>query len=163
MEAPLLLGIFIGAGLMVISFALLLNRSGYSPKHIENSFLEWLDNKTGMSREFMESLTVTEVVIGNVVSAERRNGKIGGLKYYYTGEKGNYVYDSVLVLKKNGKTIPLYFSALRTKVLRVYRGSELIELEDLKDGESVMVSETVEVRKSNLNDQNLVNLTIKVR
>jgi hypothetical protein len=138
------------------------NSLGYIPVHISNSTLEWLDNKLKASGGVVRSLQVEEVIEGEVIRAGYMRGKIGGLKYYYTGSPGYYEYASYILIKYNGKSVPVYFSERRTQMMVVKAGSSPNSLQSIQPGDHVKIAEVIDLTKNNINDENLVSLTINV-
>lgn len=134
---------------------------------LNDSHLEWLNNVKIYQKNILKQLTVTSIVKGQVVEVSREKGKLSGLKYYYTGEAGYYVYHgSVKLTSEEDTENTLYFSEKRMKVIKIYeyssQGINERKFEDIKVGDIVEVEESVDLALPNINDENVLYLTIKI-
>lgn len=138
-----------------------LQTKNYTPRYTSNSFIEWLDNKL-KSGSVVKSLTVTEVIEGNIQNLGYVKGRIGGLQYYYTGSPGYYTYDSYITLVIDKKVVPIYFSTERTRKMKVFRNGEPIPFASIQSGEYIRLTEILDITKDNVNDGNLKEIRIDI-
>ena len=133
---------------------------------IPASNLEWLANEVPVPITVLRRMIHTTAVGGEITEIKRESGKLPGLKDYYTGpEIGYYAYGGLVRLKPpgEGKIESFYFSPKRMEVMGVtdLLGKK-IAFDDLSIGSIVEIEETVDLAVSNINDQNVISLTIKV-
>lgn len=139
-----------------------LQTNNFIPKYTTNSFIEWLDNKLQPSANIVTSLTITEEIRGKVQRVGYAKGQIGGLKYYYTGTPGFYNYDSFITLDVNGRVIPVYFSPERTRQMKVFLNGKQIPFTSILPNDHITLTEVIDVKRNNINDENLVKIQIEV-
>lgn len=137
-----------------------------SENTIPASNLEWLENEVLIPITILKKMLYSSVVAGKVVEIKRESGKLSGLKDYYAGpEKGYYVYQGLIRLKssQDGYGETFYFSPREMNIMKVTdaAGNE-ISFDDLKTGSMIEIEETVDLAVSNIDDQNVIALTIKV-
>lgn len=134
----------------------------YAPRYVSISFTEWLDNKLQPGNTFVKSLTVTEIIEGTVESVGYKKGRIGGLKYYYTGSPGYYTYDSYVSIMHEGKIVPIFFSPERTRKMKVFRDGQQIPFDSIKQSEFIRLTEVLDIAKDNRDDANLIEIRIDI-
>lgn len=146
-----------------------LNQSKLNGKSVmPDSNVEWLLNELLLlPNDELKSLIVTTTVFGKVKEAARENGKTGGLKDYYVGEPGFYVYEGKISFDRaDGTPSIYYFSPRRMKLMNIFRrteaGKEIIRFEDIKPGDTVEIEESVDLSVPNLNDANVKSLTVTI-
>lgn len=129
---------------------------------------EWLGAISANTRGFLDKFIATSTFSGKVVEVSENPGK-EKLKasYYYVGERGYYAYNGKISLEsENGKVQPFLFSPRRikdAKVVEVTESGELPrEFKDIKVGQSIEIEEAVDLALPNVNDENLVSLTIRI-
>lgn len=133
---------------------------------IPASNLEWLANEVLAPKTVLKRMVHITAVAGEITEIKRESGKLPGLKDYYTGpEKGYYSYGGYVRLKPlgEGNIESFYFSPKRMEVMGVtdLLGKK-IAFDDLVIGAVIEVEETVDLAVSNINDGNVISLTIKV-
>jgi len=133
---------------------------------IPASNLEWLANEVVAPKTVLKRMIHTTAVGGEITEIKRQSGKLPGLKDYYTGpEKGYYTYGGFVRLKPlgEGKVESFYFSPKRMEVMETTDSTgQKIAFDDLSIGSIVEIEETVDLAVSNINDQNVISLTIKI-
>lgn len=133
---------------------------------IPASNLEWLANEALVPTTVLKKMLHITSVGGEVVEIKRESGKLPGLTDYYTGpEKGFYAYDGFIRIKpapdENAESF--YFSPKRVEIMKITDASgKKIGFDDLKLGSTIEMEETVDLAVSNIDDQNVISLTIKV-
>lgn len=146
------------------------NDTLYPDHSIPESNIEWFMDKTRIKKGYLTSFIATYTVNGKIIAVSNEPGRIAGLKYYYTGEKGYYYYYGKLTLQSlRSGTISsqdAYFSKKRMEILKVYQVTNqgLIEksFSDLKAGKFIEIKEAVDLSISNIDDINVLFLTIKI-
>lgn len=133
---------------------------------IPASNLEWLANETLVPRTLLKKIVYTTVVAGEITEIKRGPGRLSGFKDYYTGpEKGYYVYGGYIRLKPvgGGKGEIYYFSPRIMEIMGItdFYGKK-ISFDELTIGSMVEIEETADLVVSNINDQNVISLAIKV-
>lgn len=128
---------------------------------------EWFEHISRVKKDVLKSLIVKMTVVGEVADISGKSGKLGGLEDYYVGEKGYYHYEGLIRLKtESGDSNTVYFSKRRMEILKVYEVSERGVVEkrfsDIKVGDKIEIEEAVELAISNINDANVLSLTIRI-
>lgn len=133
---------------------------------IPASNLEWLANEALVPTTVLKKMLHTTTVGGEVVEVKREEGKLPGLRDYYTGtEKGFYAYGGLIKIKpaQTEAAETFYFSPRRMEIMEVTDAAgKKIKFDDLKTGMMIEMEETVDLAISNIDDQNVISLTIKV-
>jgi hypothetical protein len=133
------------------------------------SNIEWLTANIAMTpKSHTKSSVISTTIHGKIADTSLASGEIAILsRHYFVGTPGTYTYDSALTLNdKQGVSRTFYFSPKRTSMMKVVRVQNNREtpatFADIKTGDMVEVEETVELTKSNINDENLLSLTVRI-
>lgn len=136
---------------------------------VPKSNYEWFHASVGSLPEgLVQSSIIATTVQGEIAELTQDGDRVRiRSKYYYVGDPGFYEYAGRITLRQeDGSTTPLLFSPKRMETMRVVRaaGSREIPMSfsDLKVGDRVEITETVDLARSNINDENLVSLTVRV-
>lgn len=137
-----------------------------SENTIPASNLEWLANEALVPAAMLKKMLHTTTVGGEMVEVKREEGKLPGLRDYYTGtERGFYKYGGwvkIKPLQSEGEEI-FYFSPKRMEIMEVTDAAgKKIKFDDLKTGMAIEMEETLDLAISNIDDQNVISVTIKV-
>lgn len=133
------------------------------------SNLEWLAANVGMTpKSFMKSSLLTTTVTGKVGGTSGEHGSLPIVaRYYYVGTPGTYEYDGAITLSDpEGESRSIYFSPKRMKEMKVFavRSGKLApsEFAAIEAGDTVEIEETVDLSRSNINDDNLIGITVRI-
>lgn len=133
------------------------------------SNLEWITATIGLApKGFTQSSIVTTTVAGTVTEQNEATGAIDiASRHYYVGTPGKYQYSGSLGLTSaDDVTRTFFFSPRRMQEVSVFtvrNGKQTpINFADIKPGDQVEVEESVDLSRSNINDQNLISLTIRI-
>jgi hypothetical protein len=132
---------------------------------LPKSNLEWFYASIGLlPKGFLKSSLITSTITGRVVEIDNTPDKVKILsKHYYIGEPGYYNYAGRIMLStKDGKTHTFFFSPRRVELMKVAEGKIQKSFDDIKVGDTIEVSETIELTRSNINDENLISIDVKI-
>lgn len=131
---------------------------------IPSSNLEWLSKAALVPKDVLKKMILATTVTGKIADSKLLSGRLSGFSEYYTGgEKGYYAYEGYIRLKPldDGKVKNFYFSSKRMNIMRVIdKSGEKINFDDLKIGEVVEIEETVDLAILNIDDKNVISLTV---
>lgn len=139
-----------------------------SNKSIPRSNLEWLGNISLKGGKQLKSFIVTTTFEGKVVEVSNEHGwwKIG-TKYYYVGKLGYYEYAGKITLEDTERDKQLLLISTKRmnelKVFQVSNGKNTpAKFSDIRVGDKIELTETVDLTIPNQNDENLVSITIRI-
>lgn len=131
---------------------------------IPSSNLEWLSKEVVIPKDVLKKMILATTVTGKIADSKLLSGRLSGFSEYYTGsEKGYYAYEGYIRLKPldDGKVKSFYFSSKRMNIMRVIdKSGKKINFDDLKIGEVVEIEETVDLAILNIDDKNVISLTV---
>ncbi len=133
------------------------------------SNLEWVVANIGLiPEEQLKHSIIATAVTGTVVSSSQEPGSLPiSAKHYYVGEPGYYDYTGKIVLAGlSGETKTYYFSPRRMETMEVYvveNGRQVpATFEEIATEDRVEIEETVDLAQSNIDDDNLISLTVLI-
>jgi hypothetical protein len=133
------------------------------------SNIEWLTANIAMTpKSHTKNSVISTTIHGVVTNTSEAHGEVAILsKHYFVGTPGSYAYHGALTLDDHsGNTRTFYFSPKRMNMMKVVRVQNTREtpatFKDIKSGDAVEVEEAVELTKSNINDENLLSLTVRI-
>lgn len=136
---------------------------------LDKSNLEWLlTSVVSAPKQFVESIISTATLKGKVVEVVTQSGSAPiTAKHYYVGRLGFYDYKVKIILEDgNGQMLPVLLSPQRVSLMKVIKmtnnGEQNSNITDIKPGDIVHISEEVDLHTSNINDQNVKSVLVKV-
>lgn len=145
---------------------LLLNAIDQVPQDatFDKSNFEWLTNIGLTQKGFIKSSIIATTLKGTVEAINVTDGSLKiSSRHYYVGRSGYYDYAGTITLKTDdGKVRTFYFSPTRMANMKVFKESSLRKLTDIKAGDKVEITETVDLAVSNINDANFLSLDVRI-
>lgn len=132
------------------------------------SNLEWLNLYSKLTKGSLNEFITTWKSEGIVDQISDQPGEKSGFKDYYTGQKKGFFHyaGKLSLIYKNNRKIEWALSDRRMKLLKVYKMSPSGPVEqsfqDIKRGDRVEIEESVDLTVSNINDENVRYLIIRI-
>lgn len=133
------------------------------------SSLEWVAATIGLTpKSHLKHSIVRTAVMGVVVAKTSTLNSLPILsRHYYVGAPGTYEFAGSLTLTSAvGETKVYHFSPRRMEFMKVFsllRGKEMpAKFADITANNVVEIEETVDLAQSNVNDENLISITVRI-
>jgi len=140
------------------------NITSNTEQSIPKANVEWFMSRMRFNKGMLKNFNVDYSIQGKLVDIKQDEGEITGLKSYYVGKRGSYLYGAKLTLNYEGAIKTIYLSHQRLKQLKIYRhsqsGIDEIQLSDLKLGSLIEVKEGVDLAINSVNDNNVLFIQI---
>lgn len=125
---------------------------------IPDTNVKWFMNKTKAIKDIMTKAAMTYTIEGEVTAISQTPGNVAGDDYHYLR--------SLIVKNKNNEENIIYFSPRRTSIMRVIKNHggtySNMSYNDITVGAYIEIEESVDLLMPNLEDQNVLFLTLMV-
>lgn len=132
------------------------------------SNIEWFNLYSKLSAGGLNEFVITWKTQGTVNQISDKPGDKPGFNDYYTGDKKGYFHYSgkITLAYTNNKKIEWALSDRRMQLLKVYditpSGPVEKTFQDIKVGDNIEIEESVDLSISNINDENVRYLVIRI-